>query len=192
MTTYMTTYPTLRQRIRLADAIVLTDRWQVGATWRDEFDDDARALGLATVQPTRVLKGESDEQLTVLTADPDAIASVFDGTGAAILLLQHDSVAQQYVLLFGTVLTVDGNIVRVPDDVIDDSAGGKADLTLDDFAEMVRAEVAVVTGNAEMLARYEAEVLASPMPPATELAGDTGIPTDPPAGPRYAEPDPDE
>jgi hypothetical protein len=38
MMTYLTTYPTLRQRIRLADVIVLANGWRAGDSWRDELD----------------------------------------------------------------------------------------------------------------------------------------------------------
>jgi hypothetical protein len=129
----MTTYPTLRPRIRLADAIVLADGWRAGDTWRDELEEQERTLALVTVRPTRVFKGEPAERVTLLTADRERLATAFDALGRAVLVLRHDPVARRYVL--DTVLPVDGNRIQVPEDMADDAC--RTGLTLDGLAALV-------------------------------------------------------
>jgi hypothetical protein len=142
----MTTHPTLRQRIRLADTIVLADGWRAGDAWCDDPDEPERTPNLVTVRPTRVLKGEPEERVTLLTADRERLAAAFDTPGRAVLLLRRDPVARRYVLLFDTVLPVDGDRVQVPENMADDAS--RSGLTVDDLAALV-AEDAVGSRCAE-------------------------------------------
>jgi hypothetical protein len=141
----LTTDLTLRQRIRLADAVVLADGWRAGDAWHAEPDDHEETSSLVTVRPTRVFKGEADERVTLLT-NRERLAAVFDACGEAVLVLRHDPLVRRYVLLFGTVLPVDGDRVQVPEDMADDASRGG--LTLDELASLVAEDEPGAAGSA--------------------------------------------
>lgn len=198
MTTYVSTYPTLRQRIRLADAIVVTARWRVEESWRDELEDGARMLGLARIWPDRLLKGELGESAVVTLVSPDPEGTAWPGfvdRGAAVVLLQRDAGDERYVPLFGSVFDLDGDTVLLPADLVDDREQADSPLTLDELASLIEGESAATYESHDLFQQHEPDIAdTTETRTVTELAGEAdlvpGYPEDEQtAGPRYAKPD---
>jgi hypothetical protein len=198
MTTYLSTYPTLRQQIRLADAIVVTERFQLMESWQDELEDSARTLGLAQISPVRVLKGEIGESAVVMLVSSDPEGATWPGSDnrdGTVTLLQRDAGDEHYIPLFGSVFGLDGDTVLLPTGLIDDREQPGRPLTLDELVDLVEAEIAQVAESRDLFVQYEPAVAdATETRTVVELAGEADLPPHYPdgeraTGPHHAEPD---
>ncbi|RJL23072.1 hypothetical protein [Bailinhaonella thermotolerans] len=199
MTTYVTTFPGLRERVRLADVIVIASGWRIEDAWHDALDDHGvRTLGHARITPERVLKGEiaGSARVTVISPEPRGAAwpAYVEDARPAVAFLQRDLGEDRYVPLYGGVFPLDGDRLLLTGDLREDPEASAGGLTLADLAALVEAEERREAESRALLLRHEPAEADPARPrevtdaagPDAPAAGPTGDPGQ--DGPRHAEP----
>ncbi|MEU7060456.1 hypothetical protein [Streptomyces sp. NPDC046197] len=200
MATYLTTTPTLLQRIRDCQAVVVLRERILESVTPDHEARVVRQLGTFRATPVEVLKGGDEGELTIRmpgTGPADQVAWQLspedDGPQVAFLVRESRT---SWVPYFSSVFPLDGETVLLPQDVEDDRPGeeGSLDLTalralIAQAAEEAREqETRMWEAEPETAARTEPHpVLETPEAPAP--GGTAAAPDAPDPGGASAAPD---
>jgi hypothetical protein len=133
MSTDLTTTPTLLQRIRDCQAVVVLRESRLESADADQQAREARQLGTFRATPAEVLKGDDEGELTIRMpgagpAERVAWQLAPEGDRPQVALLVRES-RTSWVPYFSSVFPLDGETVLLPEDVEDDRPGqGSLDL----------------------------------------------------------------
>lgn len=141
MTTHLTTTPTLLQRIRDCQAVVVLRESTLESVAEDHEARQARRLGTFRTAPAEVLKGSDEGELTIRMLSIESNQSNEGSTEQPAWHLSPETDRPQVAFLvrenhtswvpyFSSVFPLDGENVLLPDDVEDDRPDhGSLDLT---------------------------------------------------------------
>ncbi|NNN32515.1 hypothetical protein HLK59_19540 [Streptomyces sp. S3(2020)] len=195
MTTHLTTTPTLLQRIRDCQAVVVLRESTLESVTEDHEARAARRLGTFRTAPAEVLKGSDEGELTIRMLSIEGIegsaeqpawrlSPEADRPQVAFLVRENHT---SWVPYFSSVFPLDGEHVLLPDDVEDDRPDrGSLDLTelralITRSAEEARErQTKLWEAEPEIAARTEPhpvlETPEAPAPGATSAAPDVADP----------------
>ncbi|NUO45232.1 MAG: hypothetical protein HOV82_24755 [Streptomyces sp.] len=211
MATYLTTTPTLLQRIRDCQAVVVLRERTLESVTTDHEAREARPLGTFRATPAEVLKGDDEGALTIRM--PGSTGSTEDADQAdqvAWQLAPEDERAQvaflvresrtSWVPYFSSVFPLDGETVLLSEEVEDDRPGEAGYLDLAGLRALITRAAEEAREQQTRLWEAEPEIAArtrphpvlespeAPAPGATSAEPDTADPGGASAAPELAEP----
>ncbi|WP_329338521.1 hypothetical protein OG866_26895 [Streptomyces sp. NBC_00663] len=140
MATYLTTTPTLLQRIRDCQAVVVLRDRALESVTTDHEAREARPLGTFRATPAEVLKGDDEGALTIRMPGAGSAGQGQEAGQVAWRLAPQDERAQvaflvresrtSWVPYFSSVFPLDGETVLLSEEVEDDRPGEAGALDL--------------------------------------------------------------
>ncbi|KUN28321.1 hypothetical protein AQJ23_10590 [Streptomyces antibioticus] len=204
MATYLTTTPTLLQRIRDCQAVVVLRGRTLESVTTDHEAREERQLGTFRATPTEVLKGDDEGALTIRmpggtgSAEEPAwrLAPEDDRPQVAFLVRESRS---SWVPYFSSVFPLDGETVLLSEEVEDDRTGAEGALDLAELRALITRAAEEAREQQTRLWEAEPEVAArtrphpvlespeAPAPGATSAAPDAADPGGASAAPEPAD-----
>ncbi|WP_405736358.1 hypothetical protein OG885_27820 [Streptomyces sp. NBC_00028] len=213
MATYLTTTPTLLQRIRDCQAVVVLRERTLESVTTDHEAREARPLGTFRATPAEVLKGDDEGALTIRMPGAGSAEQAEQPEQAeqvAWRLAPQDERAQvaflvresrtSWVPYFSSVFPLDGETVLLSEEVEDDRPGEAGALDLAGLRALITRAAEEAREQQTKLWEAEPEIAArtrphpvlespeAPAPGATSAEPDTADPGGASAAPELAEP----